>query len=543
MKTLAVVAGAPYDSLLKDIDFIGSLIGQPQISQLIEMQLAFFTQQLDRTKPWGVIVQTDGMQFLGTACLPISKPEELLAVAPAMGATVEDVAGQEGVKQIRLPNERSFYVKSSGGWSFIAQSLDSLDRLPRDPEAALGRLVSEYDIAANVSVKNVPQMYRGLLVSAMQSGMQQSLQREEGESDEKFEERRELAEAQMKQVVELIDEIDTLTFGWAIDSEAQKTFLDFTYAFTPGGKMATQLDAMEEPQTNFGGFYQPSAVATLTTSQKVDMSKVDQEWYKSQQAQSRQMMATWREQFLKNVKEKLEISDEEAVAAIESAVNDIFDAAVATLESGQMDIGTSLDVKPGSIKLIGGAFFLEPTKIESALKTLSSASGDLKYISAIEMNAAQHDDINFHKLTVNVPEDQQEARDVLGETVEIAVGLGPKAVYLGLGPDYQSALEQAIDASASEPNKRVPMFELAVSLGPIMETIAAQAEEGNQRELAQSIASMLQNEAQGRDHIRMTGQNVKNGLRYRLEAEEGALRAFGQAAMDAQRQRMEAQLQ
>lgn len=543
MKTIAVIAGAPYDGLLKDIDFIGSLIGQSRISQIIEMQLAFFTQQLDRTKPWGVIVQTDGAQFLATGCLPVGKPEELLGIAPAMGATVEDVDGQEGVKEIKLPNGKSFFVKSQNGWSFIAQSVGSLSRLPRDPQASLSKLVAEYDLAANVSVKNVPPMYRGILVSAMQSGMEQGLQKQDDETDEQFKQRRELAEAQMKQVVELIDEMDALTFGWAIDSQAQKTFFDFTYGFTPGGKMAKQLAAMEEPQTNFAGFYQPNSVATLTTAQKVDMSQVDAEWYKSQQAQSRQMLATWREQLLNGLKEDLEITDEEVLAAIDSAAKEVFDAATATLESGKMDAGAALDVKPGAIKFVGGAYFLEPKKVESALQKLSAVGDKLQFISAIEMNVGKHGDVNFHKVTVNVPEDQPEARDVLGEQVEIVVGVGQDALYAGIGNESMESLKQAMDASAAEPNKRVPMFELAVSLGPIMETLAAQAKEGSQRDLAQAIASMLKNDAQGRDHVRITGQNVNSSLRYRLEAEEGTLRALGKAALDAQRRQLEQQLQ
>ena len=47
---------------------------------------------------------------------------------------------------------------------------------------------------------------------------------------------------------------------------------------------------------------------------------------------------------------------------------------------------------------------------------------------------------------------------------------------------------------------------------------------------------MLRTEAQGRDHVRIVGQMVPNGLRYRVEAEEGALRAIGKAAMDARQQ-------
>jgi hypothetical protein len=148
--------------------------------------------------------------------------------------------------------------------------------------------------------------------------------------------------------------------------------------------------------------------------------------------------------------------------------------------------------------------------------------------------------VNFHTLTVPVPEDQDRPRQLLGDEVTIAVGIGPETVYLAAGKDSINAVRQAIDASAAEPNKAVPPFELAISLGPIAELAAAQAEEGSQQATAQAVAEMLRNEAQGRDHIRMVGQVLPNGLRYRFEAEEGVLRAIGKAAEEKQRQAQQA---
>ena len=37
-----------------------------------------------------------------------------------------------------------------------------------------------------------------------------------------------MAETQMEQMVQMINEIDSLTLGWAVDAEQQRTFLDFT---------------------------------------------------------------------------------------------------------------------------------------------------------------------------------------------------------------------------------------------------------------------------------------------------------------------------
>jgi hypothetical protein len=93
------------------------------------------------------------------------------------------------------------------------------------------------------------------------------------------------------------------------------------------------------------------------------------------------------------------------------------------------------------------------------------------------------------------------------------------------------AVKQAIDDSKKDANKAVPPFEFAMAMGPIMELAASQVEDENMRGSLQAVSAMLQNDAQGRDHIRMVGQMVPNGIRYRFEAEEGALRAIGQLAI------------
>jgi len=143
-------------------------------------------------------------------------------------------------------------------------------------------------------------------------------------------------------------------------------------------------------------------------------------------------------------------------------------------------------------------------------------------------------------MSVPVPEDQEDARKLLGDKVDIAIGIGTDAVYVAIGRDNLDAINKAIDASRAEPNKEIKPFELSLSLGPIMETAAANSK-AEDTESLQAIADMLQNDAQGRDHIRVTGQLIPNGLQYRVEAEEGVLRAVGKGITEAQKKAQEAQ--
>jgi hypothetical protein len=128
----------------------------------------------------------------------------------------------------------------------------------------------------------------------------------------------------------------------------------------------------------------------------------------------------------------------------------------------------------------------------------------------------------------------------MGSELNIAVGLGPKAVYLAIGKDNLDAVKHAIDASAAETDKAAPPFDVAISLGRIMEMAVVQAKKNDQKAIAQKVADMLRKEAPDRDHIRAVGEVIPNGMRYRVVAEEGVLRAVGAAVTEAQRQALQA---
>jgi hypothetical protein len=218
------------------------------------------------------------------------------------------------------------------------------------------------------------------------------------------------------------------------------------------------------------------------------------------------------------------------------------DALQATLESGQMDGGAALHLGADKLTLVAAAQIKDPAKFESGLKKLATLAEKEPDFNGVQWNAATHEGVNFHTLAVPVPADEEEARKIFGEKVDVAIGIGSEAVYVAVGQDNLAAVNKAIDASKAEPGKAVPPFEFSASLGPIMEVAAANGKEED-RPIFQAIADMLKSDAQGRDHIRATGTLVENGLKYRVEAEEGVLRAIGKATMMAQQRAQQQAMQ
>jgi hypothetical protein len=539
LKTVAAVALAPYESLIKDINYLGSLGGKPELGQMIEGGLAFFTQgkgpeALDKTKPWGFITQTDGMAILPVVCLPVKNADDLIGVAVAYGAELSD--GEDGVKVLTL-NEQPIYVKAANGWAFVGQNPAALAKVPKDPQAAFSKMLGDYDVAVKIAVKNVPDVYLQFAQQAMQSGMDQQLNRTENETDEEYESRRKLAEAQMQQMVQMINEIDSVSIGWAVDAEKQNTFVDFMYLVKPDSKLDRQIDSYKDATTNFAGFYQQDSAATATLSMKADPKLIAEDI-----DQLNAGMAQMRAQFNKAVDESENIEDAEARDTIKAAAGDLFDALEATVKSGRADFGGSLQFASEEMTIVAGAHIKDPEKVEAGLRKIEEAAkkNENSKFPGVEWNAAEHAGVKFHTIKFPVPEHLDAPRKYLGEEANIAVGIGNEAVYIAVGKDNLEAVSKAIDASASSPEKPVPPFEVAVSVTPFIELAASEAEDEGQRKIMTKVVELLQTEAAGRDHVRIVGKVVPHGLRYRIEAEEGVLRGIGKATAEAQRQMMEA---
>jgi len=534
LKNVAVIGVAKYEKLIGDIGFLGTIGGKPEAGQMIEGAFSFFTQgkgpnAIDKTKPWGVIVQTDGAQFLPVGCLPVLKAPDLLDVARGYGAEVK--AGENGITEVVMPNKKSIFVKEDNGTAFISVSPASLGKLPANPQDVLAKLVADYDVAGHIAVKNVPEMYRQFAIQAMQAGAQQGMKQKADESDEQYAARQKLTEAQMQQMAQMFNEIDSIKFGWAVDAQQQKTFADFSYTAIPGSKLAKQA-AYQEPSTNFAGFYQPDAAATMTMAAKTDPKNMSED----DLAQFDTALKSTMDQVNAELEKK--VDDAETREAIKAAFADWADALVETIKTGEMDGGGALTLSADSLTFVSGMHVKDAAKIESGFKKLEAAAKKQPDFPGIQWNAAEHAGVKFHTLSIPVPASEEKPRQLLGEKMDVAIGIGDGAAYFAVGKDNLNAVNKAIDASASNKGKKVPPFELAISLGPIMEVAAAQANEGPQKEVTQKVADYLKSEAQGRDHIRVVGQVIPNGLKYHFEAEEGVLKAIGTAAAAQQEMKM-----
>ncbi|REK19197.1 MAG: hypothetical protein DWQ37_02040 [Planctomycetota bacterium] len=525
-KPVAVLAIASYDRLMTDIAFIGNLAGSPDLDKNIEGMIQLFTQGqglagLDKTRPLGVTLATDGVSFQPLIVLPVTDLQQLLAALEGLVGVAQDAG--DGVFELDVFNQKIF-VKEENKWAYLSTSPEILGDLPQDGGDLFDGLEKKYDIAGRLHVQNVPEVFRTMLIDQLRIGVEQGLSRQSGESDEAFEARREMVEAQMEQLTDAINELEQLTLGLALDPNAKTAQLDLSFAALEGTDSAKAFaKAKPTSASSFAGFLVPDAAASLNLT--TELAESDAEQFVAG-------LDAVRTQALQQIEGEDRLPDEASKKLATEMVNQVFDAIRATFESGKVDAAATLDVSDEKMALAVGAYVADPQSLDEALKKFAKLMADEPDFPDIKFDADKHDGVVFHTASIPVPQDQKIAK-VLGENLDVAVGIGEKSVYLALGTDSLEMTKKLIDGSKTAADKQLPPFQLTVSLGPVFEFASALQDDGDGESNVKMMAAELA-KSPGKDHVRLEYIPESSGATIRVTAEEGALKLLGSLLKNAQ---------
>ena len=538
LTTVAWAALTSYDSLLDDIGFLGELAGRPGTADMIRGMIPMFTQGrdvagmgLDTTRPVGVVLRTDGVQFVPIVCLPITDLDATLEVVEGFGFAPADAG--DGVVELELPDQ-TLYLKSSGEWTYAAQSPDALDSAPNDPSPALNMLVRDYDLSVKLAVQNVPELYRQMALQQLRAGMEQGLVQQDNESDEDFEARSRLAEIQVQQISDMIEGFDRLTLGWNLDAAAQSTHLDVVLTVLPDSKLAPAMAVYNDATTRLAGFHKPDAALSM-----LGMGTTPPEMLEEQREQIEATVATFRTQVAKAADSSDEIPNDQMREDLKAIAFDLLDAYEEMLMSGKAEFGGSLELSDDGYAAVAAAKLPDPKKVEAAARKLGRLAEEYDTGGVqpkFEFDLGSHAGVEMHRLTVPIP-DEKQARVIFGEELIVTVGIGPDAVYLAAGPKGEDALKAAIDESRSRDGEKILPFEGVASVKQFVNAFRPLANAQNEMVFAM-LSDAFEEAEPGTDRLRISGRGVENGVLIRYEAEAGVLRAFGKAAMAAQQQAM-----
>jgi hypothetical protein len=470
---------------------------------------------MDKTRPFGIILATDGTQFQPMLVLPITNLKLLLESLAGLLGDATDIG--DGVLELNVFDQK-IVVKEKNGWAFMGASPEALVDLPADPGKLFAGLDKSYDIGARLYLQNLPQEYRTLLIDALRGGVEAGLARQDDETDEAFDARKKLVTDQIDSLNKSVNEIEKLTIGLGLDAKARTARLELAIAAVAGTDSAKLMGQIQNSTSNFAGFLIPDAAAAINISAKVG---------KESTGQIAAAMQSFRAMVIERIDTAARLPNPASKKMAKEVIGEVLDAVQATLATGKIDVGATLTLGDNKIAVAAGAYVTEPKTIEDALKKLAKAMEKEKDFPGFKFNAETYQGVQFHTTQIPVPQDGTVAK-ALGEKLDVAIGIGPKSVYLALGTDGLKLCKAAMDRSKAEASKPVPPMQLNVSLTPIFKFAAAMQDQPNITALAEELAK-----ANGKDkvHVTVTPEGLVTTIR--LEAQEGVLKLLGAAFQQA----------
>lgn len=522
IKPVAVVSIASWEKLKADSIYLAELVGQKETAEPSINFGQIFLNGIDLKRPAGAYVT---MSPAGTpqvvAFIPVTKLDTVLKTFEGQIGKPSDAGN--GVKQFDTPTGDSVYVKEVKGWAFVTNDEETLDSLPADPVALLGKLPAMYDIAIQANVHDIPQELRQTAVDAIQSGLDRGLEQNAGNDDD-----RELTEKvgrmSAQQFTQMIEELNEVTIGWGVDKTLKATYIDFTMTAVDGSALAQQMNLLKDAKSGFAGFLLPSSAMNLNGV--TQMSKNDIEQYMT-------MLGLLQERAGKEIDNDAGLDANQRTAA-KNLLGDFISVLTDTVKAGKIDYGAALVLDEKTLNFAGGILVADGKKLETAFAKLVDLAKNEPDFPDVKLNVGKHGNVNLHTITVDLPADaDDDARELFGgDKVNITLGTAPKALYLAFGKDGQAVMKQAIDASAMKASQTVPPSQVNFFLKPIMAFAASMDKSGNPQ--VQSAAKAFAEAEQGSDEVNLVSKPIPNGVLGRLQVSEGVLKLIGEAVKAAE---------
>lgn len=509
-KPVAVISVAPIQKLLRDVQYLADAAGQADFGRMAAIMSAPFTQGVDKTRPLGVVVMTNGQEFSPIGFLPISDMDSLMLIVKDQLGDPQDVG--DGVKL--LPTPIPVFVKEVGDWAVVAIDRDNLNNPPENPAQFLGDLPQQYDLAIQAYMQNVPELYRNVFIEQVRTGIEMSLEQEPGESDEDFAARKEQINKQLQDLNRMFTDVEDLTIGWNVDATQQGTYFDIKYTAVQGSDVAAQLELNSTVTSDYAGFINKEAAANLHFSQKIPEGEIERIVTQLRDA---------REQAGKQLEADYDLEGAEQQSA-EKILDLAFDTLIETVRTGKLDAAAVWELTDDKTMFLSGAHVADGKRVEDGFKELLKlAEGE--DVPEVEWDADMHQGVRIHVMNIPTDDAPPELKGFLGENPMLVLGVAQQSFYLAFGDNSVERLKGAIDQSLAGAQQQVSLMELHIALLPIMKTVQKSSEEPNV-----AVDAAVNALSGGSDKLRMTMTIDGLEARFRVLFQEGIIRAIGAGA-------------
>ena len=508
-----VVTMGSLNKLMQDVNYVSGLAGQPQAGGLFAMMAGTFTQGIDTTQPIAITVPlVDGMPQ-PMALIPTPDVKTVLNRLEAQTGPVDEL--NDGTLVIAV-GVNTIYIKQQGDWAILAPDRDVLNLAPSDPASIFGDEADQYDLSVKLKMQQVPAPIRGMITAQMRQGFEQAMAQQNTPDAESA---REVAEASLTQIEQLITDTDEMEFGFNVD-QSGKT-VDFKARFTAveGTDLGEVMASQQAIPSNFSSVIRPDAAAFYHSSAAIGPESV---------TQAKASLQTAKDSVAGLLEAQGELPPDLQDEVIKY-LNQILDVGIASVSEGKSDIGAMLMAGENNLQFALGTFVADGNEVARIAKEIGGKVGSIPGAPRFSFDRSVHNDVTLHLIEIDIPAYEEEAQAVFGETFEIHIGTGEKAVYLAFGNESEKLLMDFIDTAGSDSSSNRPVGQLQFSLLPLLQF----AQSFNSEDITMAMIDSLSRSSDS-GKIMLIQESIPNGVEVRFSIGEGLMQAAGAAARQGQ---------
>ena len=510
---VVVVTLGSVNKLMQDVQYLTSVIGQAQAGGMFAMMATTFTQGVDTTQPIGVLVPLVNGAPQPIALVPTADVKTVLKRLEAQTGPADEL--DDGTLVIAV-GASPVFIRQTGNWAVLAPDRDLLDHAPGNPASLFEGMGNDYDLALRLKMQQVPAETRTMLTAQIRQGFSAAMS---AQGDGDTEAARKMAENSMEQLEQLINDTDELKFGINIDQSAKQLVVDASFTAVPGTKLASIYGSQQAIPSQFSSVIRKDAAAFYHAATSISPEAVEQTRTSVTNSLNAIRNALANEGNLTPAQQN----------DIAEVIDEIADLAIASISDGRADVGALLLADENDFRFVFGSFVSDGNKAAQIVKDLATKVEGQPNAPRFKFDQGSYKDVNMHVVEADVPESEDEARRVLGETLRVHVGTGPKSVYVAVGNNSQDLLKKLIDAGGTDNGANRPVGQLRFTLMPILEY--AQSIEPNDT-LSAMIDALSRSPDAG--ELVVVQDSIVNGQQSKITVGEGLLQAIGAAARQAQ---------
>ena len=567
-RPVAVISVASANRMLQDVEQTFKSAGKPQIYDLIKGFLGGINdlKGLDRDKPLGFMVfVTAGIPPSVTPIgfVPVKDMNELLKTLSNGPFTAKKVPEKKNRYEITTPRD-PIYVAVKNGYAFFSNKEESLELNFPDPTVTAKSLAKRYDIAASVNLNAIAAESRTLFATILRTSAEGELQRRDDEPEMAYNARKARGMRDLAWIEAMLLDCETVLIGLDASSKQKKIVLEAAVEARPKSKLAKMVKKIGAKRSYFDNLLKSDVPLSVSFSWGLNKHEkkmfaesfnfvggrmayiLDPDTIKKSNEEKKKE-ATEKKAAPK--KKFQDLSREERRARIEarqkqfrermrqvrkfskdSPVAKVIEPLIATAEKGHADFFLQFVGEPPSkFTLLAGANVENGRQFAAGMIDVFKEVQKRSDAPTIKLNAESYKGIAFHRIDFGrVP---RQMRQFFGERPSLYVGASSSAVWVALGSDGAiGELTKAIDKVIGNTNvgkKRgsTAPFRVAVNVAQWL----AMAGEGDGRGPGAVARKAF---AKGGDGVRVEVRTTDNGLRFRVQFDEGFLKLIGMLIAD-----------